>query len=175
MFFYKSHFLSDTLIVAKPESFNELALRESGINVLKVNVFYCDKSTNHGFKDRFRQFKEMSFFIVKIFLLRIKSLETSINEPIADRHDSIRRRQMLDTNLRFEYKFLFVVFSFLFRGYAARKSGFEHDQEIEYFEKKKRLDRELCNELRQARKNVGYNSDTDNSSDSDSEEPDPVR
>ena len=52
----------------------------------------------------------------------------------------------------FDWKFVVVV---LFRGYAARKSAFEHVQQIEYLEKKKRFEEDLCEELQDARKNIG--------------------
>ena len=56
-----------------------------------------------------------------------------------------------------------------FRTYTARKALFEHEQLVEYFQKKKKFDEDLREELKAEFNDVGFLSGDGSSSDSDDE------
>lgn len=56
------------------------------------------------------------------------------------------------------------------RTYTTRKALFEHEQLVEYFQKKKKFDEDLREELKAAFNDVGYLPDDRFSSDSDDDE-----
>lgn len=60
------------------------------------------------------------------------------------------------------------------RTYTARKTAFEHEQLVEYFQRKKHFDEELREEMKRAWKDAGYLSDhplhSDSGEDDDDEE-----
>lgn len=59
-----------------------------------------------------------------------------------------------------------------FRTYTARKTAFEHEQLVEYFQKKKRFEEELREELKSAWKDAGYLSEHPSNSDSGEDDDD---
>lgn len=81
-------------MATSPQVFNELLLRTSCLEKLKVNQFIGDSSTKQDTKQRLKPQKNVLIF--EILFFRIEKLTTSINDPIPKPIDFVKDKQTLD-------------------------------------------------------------------------------